>query len=120
MGFDPHARDRFADCFENNRNLARINLEYCIHKSQEFLGYGPNAWGITASDDQHDYGTYAPDARNDNGTLTPTGALASFPYRPDASMAAFKHFYRDLGSNLWDIFGPRDAYNAGVNWYSPI
>jgi hypothetical protein len=120
MGFDPHVRDRFTDYFENNRNLARINLDYCIRNPQNFSGYGPNAWGITASDDQHDYGAHAPDARSDNGTLTPTGALASFPYTPEASMAAFKHFYRDLGPNLWDIYGPRDAYNAGANWYSPI
>jgi hypothetical protein len=120
MAFDPHARDRFTDYFENNRNLARINLEYCIQNPKKFPGYGPNAWGITASDDQHGYGAHAPDARNDNGTLTPTGALASFPYTPDASMVAFKHFYRDLGPELWDIYGPRDAYNAGANWYSPI
>ncbi len=42
---------------------------------------------------------HAPDANNDHGTLTPTGALASFPYTPEASMAAFKHYYRDLGAN---------------------
>jgi hypothetical protein len=120
MAFDPHARDRFTNYFENNRNLARINLEYCIQNPQKFPGYGANAWGITASDDQHDYGAHAPDARDDNGTLTPTGALASFPYTPEASMAAFKHYYRDLGPNLWDIYGPRDAYNPGANWYSPI
>jgi len=35
-------------------------------------------------------------------------------------MAAFKHFYRDLGDHMWDIYGPRDAYNLGANWYSPI
>ena len=33
----------------------------------------------------------------DNGTITPTGALASFPYTPEASMAALKFFYRDAG-----------------------
>ena len=120
LGFDPHVRDRYSDYFENNRNLARINLEYCIRNPQKFPGYGPNAWGITASDDQREYGAHAPDARDDNGTLTPTGALASFPYTPEASMAAFKHFYRDLGPNLWDVNGPRDAYNAAANWYSPI
>jgi len=120
MGFDPHVRDRFTNYFENNRNLARINLEYCIRNPKNFPGYGPNAWGITASDDQIGYGAHAPDARNDNGTLTPTGALASFPYTPEASMAAFKHFYRDLGDHMWDIYGPRDAYNLGANWYSPI
>ena len=35
-------------------------------------------------------------------------------------MSALKHYYRDLGRELWDIYGPRDAYNAGQNWISPI
>src|SRR5215467_10069102 len=73
LGFDPHVRDRYTDYFENNRNLARINLAYCIRNPKNYDSYGPNAWGITASDDQHDYAAHAPDARNDNGTLPPTG-----------------------------------------------
>ena len=63
---------------------------------------------------------HAPDDAHDTGTLTPTGALASFPYTPEESMVAFKHYYRDLGAELWDIYGPRDAYNPGANWVSPI
>ena len=35
-------------------------------------------------------------------------------------MAAFKHYYRDLGAELWDIYGPRDAYNPTHNWISNI
>ena len=35
-------------------------------------------------------------------------------------MAAFKHYYRDLGAELWDIYGPRDAFNPGAGWVSPI
>ena len=35
-------------------------------------------------------------------------------------MAALKHYYRDLGAQLWDIYGPRDAYNPTQNWVSPI
>jgi exo beta-1,2-glucooligosaccharide sophorohydrolase (non-reducing end) len=120
MGFDPHVRDRFTNYFQNNRNLARINLQYCISNPKKFPGYGPNAWGITASDDQHGYGAHAPQPSDDDGTITPTGALASFPYTPEASMAALKHFYRDLGDRMWDIYGPRDAYNTQANWYSPI
>lgn len=63
---------------------------------------------------------HAPDDNYDRGTLTLTGSLASFPYTPDASMAAFKHYYRDLGAQLWDIYGPRDAFNPGRDWVSPI
>jgi len=28
--------------------------------------------------------------------------------------------YRDLGGQLWDIYGPRDAFDPGRNWISPI
>jgi len=59
-------------------------------------------------------------AENSTGTITPTGALASFPYTPQESMEAFKHYYRDMGAQLWDIYGPRDAFNLGQDWISPI
>jgi len=122
LGFDPHAlHDRYTSSyFENNRNIALINHAYVIANPKHFLGYGPNAWGLTASDGPYAYIPHAPDSASDWGTLTPTGALASFPYTPDASMLAFKHYYRDLGDQLWDIYGPRDAYNPGQNWTSPI
>jgi hypothetical protein len=122
LGFDPHSlHDRFTSSyFENNRNIALINRAYCIANPKHFLGYGPNAWGLTASDGPEGYVPHAPDENDDRGTLTPTGALASFPYTPEASMAAFKHYYRDLGAQLWDIYGPRDAYNAGQDWVSLI
>ena len=120
MGFDPHVRDRFADYFDNNRNMARINLAYCEQNPKHFGGYGANSWGLTASDGPRGYNPNAPDANDDSGTMTPTGALASFPYTPDASMAALKHFYRDLGDRLWSIYGPRDAFDLDKDWYSPI
>lgn len=122
MGLDPHAlHDRFTSSyFENNRNIALINHAYSIANPKHFAGYGPDAWGLTASDGPYGYAAHAPDAADDLGTITPTGALASFPYTPEASMAAFKHYYRDLGDRMWDIYGPRDAFNPSQNWISPI
>src|ERR1700687_5167480 len=119
FGFDPHSlHDRYTSSyFDNNRNIALINRAYCIANPKHFAGYGPNAWGLSASDGPQGYVPHAPDENNDRGTLTLTGALSSFP---DASMAAFKHYYRDLGGQLWDIYGPRDAYNPGQNWISVI
>ena len=52
--------------------------------------------------------------------MTLTGALASFPYTPDASMARSSTSIATSGSQLWDIYGPRDAYNPTVSWVSPI
>lgn len=121
MGFDPRGiRDRFTDYFENNRNLALINRAYCIENPGHHKGYGPDSWGLTASDGPEGYAPNAPDANDDTGTMTPTGALASFPYTPEASMAALKHFYRDLGDRLWGVYGPRDAFNLDDNWFAPI
>ena len=122
MGFDPHTlHDRYTSSyFDNNRNIALINRAYSIANPKHYGGYGANAWGLTASDGPTGYLPHAPDNTNDDGTLTPTGALASLPYTPDASMAAVKHFYRDLGAQLWDVYGPRDAYNPSQNWISII
>ena len=122
MGFDPHSlKDKWtASYFQNNRNIALINRAYCIENPQHRIGYGSNAWGLTASDGPSGYVAHAPDEQDSTGTITPTGALASLPYTPQESMEAFKHYYRDLGSTMWDIYGPRDAYNPGQNWVSPI
>jgi len=121
MGFDPHAAiDRFTNYFENNRNTARINRAYCIANPKHFEGYSAESWGLTASDGPEGYNPSAPNEHDDRGIMTPTGALSSFPYTPEASMAALKHFYRDEGSWLWGIYGPRDAFDAHQHWVSPI
>jgi exo beta-1,2-glucooligosaccharide sophorohydrolase (non-reducing end) len=121
MGFDPKGiHDRYTDYFDNNRNLALIDLKYCEANPGHFQGYGADDWGLTASDDQLGYLAHAPDPASDNGTITPTGALASFPYTPEASMAALKFFYRTIGDRLWGVYGPRDAFNLGRNWFSPV
>ena len=120
MGFDPHVEDRFTDYFENNRNIARINRAYCIQNPHHFKGFGADCWGITAVDGPQGYTPYEANPELDDGTIAPTGAIASFPYTPEASMQALKHFYRELGDRLWDIYGFRDAFNLQEDWFSRI
>jgi len=120
LGFDPRGiRDRYTDYFENNRNIARINYEYCVHNPGHYVGYGKDFWGLTASDGAEGYLPHSPTLRYDDGTMTFTGALSSFPYTPTESMAVLKHLYRDLGERAWGTYGPRDAINLGLNWISP-
>ena len=61
-----------------------------------------------------------PTPASDNGTITCMAALASFPYTPEESMKALKHFYRDLGSKLWGIYGFRDGFNLTENWIEDV
>jgi hypothetical protein len=121
LGFDPRGkRDRYTNYFENNRRIAQINRAYCMDNPLGRGGYGPDAWGLTASDGPTGYVAHEPVPRQDTGTLTPTGALASFPYTPEAALAALKHFYRAWGASLWGEYGFRDAINLDAGWVSPI
>ena len=121
MGFDPWGiHDRFTDYFQNNRDIARINLAYCGQNPGHYAGYGPDFWGLTASDGPAGYVPREPRRAFDDGTMAFTGAFASFPYTPEASMAMLKHVYRDLGDRVWGVYGPRDAINLSQDWVAPI
>jgi hypothetical protein len=121
MGFDARGiHDRFTDYFDNNREMAEINLAYCEQNPGHYKGYGSDFWGLTASDGAQGYLPHEPRRLEDDGTMTFTGALASFPYTPKASMEMFKHVYRDLGDRAWGVYGPRDAMNLSEDWVSPI
>jgi hypothetical protein len=121
MGFDPHGEhDRFADYYENNRAQVRINQAYCIQNAHKWKGYGADTWGLTAVDGPGGYVPYEPMADLDDGTIAPTGAISAIAYTPQPSLAALKHFYRDLGGQEWSIYGFRDAFNLQENWYSGI
>lgn len=117
LGLDPRGlKDRYADYWEQNRNHTLINRAYCIDNPMAFKGYGENCWGLTASDTYNGYNAHSP--TNDHGTITPTAALSAFPYTPEYSMQALKHFYYDLGDKIWSKYGFVDAFNETKNWYA--
>ena len=120
LGYDPRGwHDRFTNYFVNNRNEALISHAYSVEDPKHWKGYGADAWGLTAVDGPDGYHEYKP-FTDDDGTLAPTGAIASYAYAPAESLAALKHYYRDLGAQLWDIYGFRDSFNQQLNWYSGI
>ena len=125
MGFDPRGiRDKYTNYFDQNRNMAKINLAYCERNPGHHAGYGEDDWGISAVDGPGGYVPYEPNPANnfelDDGTIAPTGAVSSMPYLPEASMRALKHFYRDKGAELWGPFGFRDAFNQQQGWVANI
>jgi hypothetical protein len=117
LGIDPNGlKDQYADYWVQNKNHTLINREHCIRNPKNFKGYSADSWGLTASDTYNGYSAHAPD--NDNGTISPTAALSSFPYTPEYSMQALKHFYYKLGDKLWSDYGFIDAFNETRNWYA--
>src|SRR6185503_2001289 len=117
MGLDPRGlKDRYADYWEQNKNHTLINYEHCVRNPGKFKGYGSDCWGLTASDAYNGYDAHSP--TNDKGTISPTAALSSFPYTPEYSMKALKHFYYDLADKIWGEYGLVDAFNESRNWYT--
>lgn len=117
LGLNPHGlSDRYANYWEQNTNHTLINHAYCLDNPKAFKGYGENCWGLTASDTYDGYNAFSP--TNDYGTITPTAALSAFPYTPEYSMKALKHFYYDMGDKIWSEYGFIDAFNETKNWYA--
>jgi len=50
--------------------------------------------------------------------ISPTAALSAFPYAPEASMRALRHFHDDLGDRLWRDYGFIDAFSESADWYA--
>lgn len=117
LGLNPHGlSDEYANYWEQTTNHTLINHAYCVDNPKAFKGYGENCWGLTASDTYDGYNAFSP--TNDYGTITPTAALSAFPYTPEYSMKALKHFYYDLGDKIWSEYGFTDAFNETKNWYA--
>lgn len=114
IGLDPRKlQDQYANYWEMLRNHALINYTYCKENPKGYEGYGENCWGLTASYSPHGYAAHAPN--NDLGVIAPTAALSSFPYTPEQSMKAARHFY-SMKKWIWGKYGFYDAFSEAEKW----
>jgi len=119
LGLNPKGlKDEYANYWEQNLNHTLINHAYCVDNPKKYKGYGENCWGLTASDNYEGYSANDPREGNDIGVITPTAALSAFPYTPQYSMQALRHFYYDMGDKIWGEYGFTDAFSESHNWYS--
>jgi hypothetical protein len=115
MGLDPRGlNDGKADYFEQNKAHTLINRAYVIANPKKYKGYSEKSWGLTASDSWQGYAAHSP--TEDLGVITPTAALSAFPYTPEYSMQALRHFYEDKGHEIWSEYGFIDAFSEQHNW----
>ncbi|MBX3431936.1 MAG: hypothetical protein KF847_01185 [Pirellulales bacterium] len=118
LGFDPRGkRDKYANYFRNNRNIALASRAYAIDNPLGRAGYGPDCWGRSAGVNSGG-GRALP--RDDNGTICCSAALGVYPFTPDESLAALKHFYRKLGDKCWGAYGFHDGFNETEDWFDEV
>lgn len=117
LSLDPRLmQDDVLNYWQLNLTQTMLNYKYCVEKAPKSHGYGPDNWGLTASDDYNFYDAHNP--ANDNGTISPTAALSSFAYTPYHAWQALRGFYLRKGNRLWGEYGFYDAFNEQKNWYS--
>lgn len=118
LGLDPRfLKDKYADYWQENKNQTLINWNWCSKNPKKFIGYSDSCWGLSASYSINGYAAHSPGETNDLGVITPSAALSSFPYTPEQSMNALKHFYYFIGNKIWGEYGFYDAFSEQNNWY---
>ncbi|RZK60411.1 MAG: beta-glucosidase [Pedobacter sp.] len=117
LGVNPFGLvDAYANYETQTKAHTQINYNYCVANPAKQVGYGPECWGLTASDIPNGYAASSP--TNDLGVIAPTAALSSFPYTPNESMAALKFFYYKLGDKIWSDYGFVDAFKLSDPWFA--
>ena len=111
-------RDRYADYFQNSITATEVHRRFCIELGKRFSDYGPDLWGITASDSDHGYVIWGgpPEVGEIDGTISPAAAGGSLPFLPQETMRVLRTIRRRY-PQAWSPYGFVDALNPLKNWY---
>jgi hypothetical protein len=132
---DDYMRGKGIDYFENSRRATYAQRGYAMANPNDWDGYGPDVFGLSASDGPRDvtltvrgrprlFFTYA--ARGvsftevrDDGTLAPTAAAGSLPFAPEIVGPALVAMRERYGDGLFGQYGFLDAFNPTWQWAQP-
>jgi hypothetical protein len=132
---DEYMRGRGIDYFENSRRATLAHRAYATANPSGWRDYGPDVWGLTASDGPLD-STFVVDGRtrtfhtywargagtdelNDDGTIAPTGAGGSVAFAPEIVLPTLLAMRRRYGTPLFGRYGFLDAFNPTLRTPGP-
>ena len=112
------ARGDRIDYFENSIAATLAHRKFCMDLSHEFKAFGPNMWGITASDSAKGYLAWSGPPRDPeiDGTLVPSAAGGSLMFTPEVSLATLKEMRSKFGEKIYTRYGFVDAFNPQTGW----
>ena len=111
-------RDAYTNYFENSILATKAHRAFCVNLQKRFAHFGPQAWGITASDSQKGYVAWGgpPEMGKLDGTLVPCAASGSLPFLPSECVACLRNL-REKYPRAWQHYGFVDAFNPQSGWY---
>jgi hypothetical protein len=132
---DEYMRRRGIDYFENSRRATLAQRAYAAANPGAWRGYGPDVWGLTASDGPLD-STFVVDGRTrtfhtywargaaagdirDDGTLAPTAAGGSIAFAPEVVVPTLMAMRGRFGEPLFGRYGFIDAFNPTLHAAGP-
>ena len=132
---DAYMRAKGIDYFENSRRATLSQQAYAVKNPGAWRGYGPNVWGLSASDGPLD-STFAVDGRKrefhtywargaatgeirDDGTIAPTAAGGSIAFAPELVVPTLRAMRATYGTSLFGQYGFVDAFNPTLHASGP-
>lgn len=109
----------FVDYFENSVKATRAQRQYFIDVlSKDFPKYGPDIWGLTASDSARGYIAWGAPPREPaiDGTVVPCAPAGSLMFTPEIALAALKTMKSQYGEKVYGRYGFADAFNPHNGW----
>lgn len=129
---DAYMKAKGIDYFENSLRATYAQRTYASANPMGWTAYGPNVWGITASDgptgvtlefkgERREFRAYS--ARGigkgdhfDDGTLAPTALIASLPFAPEIVAPSIVALHERFGAQIYGEYGFLDAFNPSFTF----
>jgi len=114
-------KDERIDYFLNSVNATKAHRLFCMDLAKDFPAYGPNIWGISASDSVKGYVAWGGPPRDPaiDGTVVPYAAAGSLMFVPELASAALRTMYSKYGDRIYGKYGFTDAFNPNTGWVNP-
>ena len=106
------------DYFQNSVAATLAHRAFCINLSHDFPAFGPDIWGITASDSAKGYLAWGGPPRDPDidGTVVPSAAGGSLMFTPELSTRALETMHSKYGPKIYGKYGFVDAFNPQTSW----
>jgi len=114
-------RDNHANYFHNSQLATIAQRQWTIDElSKKFPTYGPNLWGLTASDFNGGYTAWGgpPQQGDVDGTVVPCAPGGSLAFAPRICVDALRHMKAQYGAKGYLKYGFVDAFNPATGWYN--
>ncbi|HEU4510784.1 MAG TPA: glucoamylase family protein [Pyrinomonadaceae bacterium] len=106
------------DYFRNSIAATLAHRAFCMNLRHDFPDFGPDIWGITASDSAKGYLAWGGPPRDPDidGTIVPSAAGGSLMFTPEHSTRALWTMHEKYGAKIYGKYGFVDAFNPKTGW----